>query len=83
MEVYNGKALSGSPKFAAYELEDANVDELASFALTNAIFATLVEGHAAEIVSCFARLIQWGLLSDVASAHAEMPWKTLQRTPAN
>ena len=51
MEVYNGKALSGSPKFAAYELEDANVDELASFALTNAIFATLVEGHAAEIVS--------------------------------
>lgn len=52
MEVHNAAALKASPKFAAYELEDADdalVTDLASFALTNAIFATLVEGHATEI----------------------------------
>lgn len=63
MEVYNGKALAASPKFAAYELEDTNVDDLASFALTNAIFATLVEGHATEIVSLCLPLIEQRVLT--------------------
>jgi len=52
MEVFNAAALKASPKFAAYELEDADdalVGDLANFALTNAIFATLVEAHATEI----------------------------------
>lgn len=48
MEVHNADALKASPKFAAYELEDSDdalVTDLASFALTNAIYATLVEGE--------------------------------------
>ena len=48
MEVHNADALKASPKFAAYELEDSDdalVTDLASFALTNAIYATLVEGR--------------------------------------
>jgi len=52
MEVHNADALKASPKFAAYELEDSDdalVTDLASFALTNAIYATLVEGHATEV----------------------------------
>lgn len=52
MEVHNAEALRSSEKFRAYELEDADealVNDLASFALTNAIYATLVEGHASEI----------------------------------
>jgi len=50
MEVHNAAALKASPKFAAYEIEDdALISDLANFALTNAIYAALVEGHAAEI----------------------------------
>merc|ERR1711977_70434 len=50
MEVHNAAALKASPKFAAYEIEDdALISDLANFALPNAIYAALVEGHAAEI----------------------------------
>jgi len=52
MEVHNADALRTAEKFKAYEMEDADdalVNDLASFALTNAIYATLVEGHATEI----------------------------------
>lgn len=47
MSVYKADALKASPKFAAYDIDDdALVGDLASFALTNAIFAALVEGFA-------------------------------------
>lgn len=52
MEVHNAAALKASPGFAVYELEDADdalIGDLAQFALTNAIYATLVEGYATEI----------------------------------
>lgn len=50
MEVHNSTSLKASPKFAAYEIDDDGlVGDLASFALTNAIYATLVEGFATEI----------------------------------
>ena len=52
MEVHNAAALKASPGFAVYEMEDADdalVGDLATFALTNAIYATLVEGYATEI----------------------------------
>ncbi|EGG07126.1 uncharacterized protein MELLADRAFT_77699 [Melampsora larici-populina 98AG31] len=50
LEVYNADALKLAPKFAAYEVEDDQlVKDLASFALTNAIFTALVEGYATEI----------------------------------
>jgi F-type H+-transporting ATPase subunit gamma len=34
--------------FKAYEMEDDVVKDLSEFALANALFAALVEGHAAE-----------------------------------
>lgn len=37
--------------FGAYELEEDTVKDLAEFSLANAIYAALVEGHAAEINS--------------------------------
>lgn len=47
MSVYKADALKASPAFAAYEIDDdALVGDLASFALTNAVYAALVEGFA-------------------------------------
>ena len=37
--------------FKAYEMEDDVTKDLAEFSLANAIYAALVEGHAAEINS--------------------------------
>jgi F-type H+-transporting ATPase subunit gamma len=34
--------------FQAYEMEDDVVKDLSEFALANALYAALVEGHAAE-----------------------------------
>jgi len=50
IEVYNAKSLTKAPNFAAYEVEDDGmVKDLSDFALANAIYVALVEGHAAEI----------------------------------
>lgn len=56
MEVYSLKALQASPSFAAYEVEgDELAQDMSSFAMANAIYAALVEGHAAEVSdSCLA-----------------------------
>ena len=51
MPVYGKRALLEAPKFGAYEQEEDVTNDLATFSLTNAIFATLVEGHASEINS--------------------------------
>ncbi|KAG8691663.1 atp3 gamma subunit of the F1 sector of mitochondrial F1F0 ATP synthase [Ceratobasidium sp. 395] len=51
MEVFNEKALLEAPAFKAYELEDDSTKDLVEFSLANAIYAALVEGHAAEISS--------------------------------
>ncbi|GAA94605.1 uncharacterized protein L969DRAFT_48622 [Mixia osmundae IAM 14324] len=52
IEVYNAETLAASPKFAAYEIEDEGMqNDLASFALANAVYQALVEGHAAEITA--------------------------------
>lgn len=43
-----------APNFSAYEVDDdAVTQDLADFALANAIYVALVEGHAAE-VRCIA-----------------------------
>ncbi|KIY68999.1 ATP synthase F1 gamma [Cylindrobasidium torrendii FP15055 ss-10] len=48
--VINGeKALAESENFRAYEMEDDFTKDLAQFALANAIYSALVEGHASEI----------------------------------
>ncbi|KAH9471792.1 hypothetical protein MJO28_002369 [Puccinia striiformis f. sp. tritici] len=50
VEVYNADTLKLAPKFAAYEVEDDQlIQDLASFAMTNAIYTALVEGYATEI----------------------------------
>ena len=47
--VTRARRLTVSPAgFKAYEMEDDVVKDLSEFALANALYATLVEGHAAE-----------------------------------
>ena len=49
MEVLSEQSLREAPGFSTYEQEEDTTKDLAEFALANAIYATLVEGHAAEI----------------------------------
>jgi F-type H+-transporting ATPase subunit gamma len=51
MEVFGEESLMNAAKFNAYEQEDDTTKDLVEFAFANAIFAALVEGHAAEINS--------------------------------
>jgi len=51
MEVVNQNALWETPNFKQYEMEDDVTKDLVEFSLANAIYAALVEGHAAEISS--------------------------------
>lgn len=49
-DIYSTKALQASPSYAAYEVEgDELAADMSSFAMANAIYAALVEGHAAEV----------------------------------
>jgi len=51
MDVFSEEALRNAPSFSLYEKEEDTTKDLAEFALANAIYAALVEGHAAEINS--------------------------------
>ncbi|PWN36244.1 putative ATP3-F1F0-ATPase complex, F1 gamma subunit [Meira miltonrushii] len=51
LTVFGEEALRNAANFNAYEQEDDTTKDLAEFALANAIYAALVEGHAAEINS--------------------------------
>ncbi|PWN52803.1 putative ATP3-F1F0-ATPase complex, F1 gamma subunit [Violaceomyces palustris] len=51
VEVFSEDSLRNAPGFKLYEQEDDVTKDLAEFAFANAIFAALVEGHAAEINS--------------------------------
>jgi F-type H+-transporting ATPase subunit gamma len=51
LEVLNEEALKNSADFKAYEMEEDVTKDLSEFGLANAIYAALVEGHAAEISS--------------------------------
>ncbi|TCD60136.1 atp3 gamma subunit of the F1 sector of mitochondrial F1F0 ATP synthase [Steccherinum ochraceum] len=48
VEVDTEKMLKDAPGFKAYEMEDDVTKDLAEFALANAIYAALTEGHACE-----------------------------------
>ncbi|GBE83333.1 ATP synthase subunit gamma, mitochondrial [Sparassis crispa] len=48
VEIETENVLKESPGFRAYEMEDDVTKDLAEFALANAIYAALVEGHACE-----------------------------------
>lgn len=47
--VVSAEALRASAGFRRYEMEEDVAKDLAEFALANAIYTALVEGHAAEI----------------------------------
>jgi F0F1-type ATP synthase gamma subunit len=47
--VISAEALRAAAGFQAYEMEEDSSKDLAEFALANAIYTALVEGHAAEI----------------------------------
>ena len=49
--VYSEDIFEKSPKFSAYEIEDDVLTNLKEFALANAIYWALVEGHACEVGS--------------------------------
>jgi F-type H+-transporting ATPase subunit gamma len=49
--VYSEDIFQKSPKFSAYEIEDDVLTNLKEFALANAIYWALVEGHACEVQS--------------------------------
>jgi len=71
-----------SAGFKAYEMEDDVVKDLSEFALANALYAAMVEGHAAETnARCvmIARLI--GAINELGYID-ETPWTTPPRTPA-
>ncbi|PAV18177.1 ATP synthase F1 gamma [Pyrrhoderma noxium] len=51
VQVLNGEGLKDAPGFKTYEMEDDVTKDLSEFALANAIFSALVEGHACEISS--------------------------------
>ncbi|WFD32036.1 atp3 gamma subunit of the F1 sector of mitochondrial F1F0 ATP synthase [Malassezia sp. CBS 17886] len=51
MPVFSEKALMQAPNIGQYEMEEDVAKDLAEFSLANAVFATLVEGHASEINS--------------------------------
>jgi len=48
VEVQTEVSLKDAPGFKAYEMEDDVTKDLSEFALANALFAALVESHAAE-----------------------------------
>src|SRR5205814_8050326 len=47
--VYSEDIFEKSPQFSAYEIEDDVLTNLKEFALANAIYWALVEGHACEV----------------------------------
>ena len=51
MPVYSEAAIVNAPQFSQYEMEEDVARDLAEFAMTNAIYATLVQGHASEVNS--------------------------------
>jgi F-type H+-transporting ATPase subunit gamma len=54
--VFSEDVFQKSPKFAAYEIEDDVLTNLKEFALANAVYWALVEGHACEVVPFFTFL---------------------------
>jgi F-type H+-transporting ATPase subunit gamma len=53
--VYSEDIFEKSPNFSAFEIEDDVLTNLKEFALANAVYWALVEGHACE-VALFLRM---------------------------
>jgi len=74
--VYSEDIFEKSPKFSAYEIEDDVLTNLKEFALANAIYWALVEGHACEVRPLYYMLSNSRFLQD------KMRWITQVRMPA-
>lgn len=76
------RSLITSPAgFKAYEMEDDVVKDLSEFALANAIYAALVEGHAAETnARCASHSVDERDVTEVLFTD-ETPWTMPPRTP--
>ncbi|KAF7845847.1 hypothetical protein BT93_L0361 [Corymbia citriodora subsp. variegata] len=48
IEAYSEEAITQSPNFAAFEIDDDTLPNLREYALANALFWALAEGHACE-----------------------------------
>ncbi|ORX99897.1 putative ATP synthase subunit gamma, mitochondrial [Clohesyomyces aquaticus] len=48
VEAFSEEAIAASPNFAAFEIEDDTLSNLREYALSNALFWALAEGHACE-----------------------------------
>jgi hypothetical protein len=67
--------------FKAYEMEDDSTKDLVEFSLANAIYAALVESHAAEISSRYVPIcIHRPPLNQFCYTVAT-PWTMRPRTP--
>lgn len=69
--------------FKAYEMEDDVTKDLAEFALANAIYAALVEGHACEQSARYVMpsTVQKIGAYDLPPSSVVMPWTMLPRMP--
>jgi F-type H+-transporting ATPase subunit gamma len=72
--VYSEDIFQKSPNFSAFEIEDDVLTNLKEFALANAIYWALVEGHACEVFLCL--FMNW---IDGRFLHDRMPWITQVR----
>ena len=74
--MYSEDIFEKSPKFSAYEIEDDVLTNLKEFALANAIYWALVEGHACEVRPLYDMVSNSRFLQD------KMRWITQVRMPA-
>jgi F-type H+-transporting ATPase subunit gamma len=80
--VYSEDIFQKSPKFSAFEIEDDVLTNLKEFALANAIYWALVEGHACEVYIP-SQLINpfFVLFSHFRFLRDKMQWRMQARTP--
>ena len=62
-------------------MEDDVVKDLSEFALANALYAALVEGHAAETNARCVRIIKLIKYANELRSIDETPWTVPPRTP--
>ena len=78
--AYIRRLIVVSAGFKAYEMEDDVVKDLSEFALANALYAALVEGHAAETNARSVPTIWQGTMLN-SKFLGEMLWTMPPKTP--
>jgi len=75
LKVITAGGLRAAAGFQAYEMEDDNSNDLAEFALANAIYTALVEGHAAEISARRTAMENASNVSVPSTSPVRIGWK--------